>query len=62
LPIVQHALGIPKPCFTAIFACPRTAGWLAHIRKQYADNQLIRPTPNYIGPIGRTARLIADRC
>jgi len=59
--IVQHALGIPKSYFTAIFACARTAGWLAHIREQYADNRLIRPTSNYTGPIGKTARPIEER-
>ena len=46
---VQHALGIPRQYFTAIFAAARTAGWLAHIMEQYADNRLIRPTSNYIG-------------
>ena len=59
--LVQHALDIPKAYFTAIFACARTAGWLAHIREQYADNRLIRPTSNYVGPIGKRARPIAER-
>lgn len=59
--IVQHALGTPKVYFTAIFACARTAGWLAHIQEQYADNRLIRPTSNYTGPIDRVARPIAER-
>jgi citrate synthase len=59
--IVQHALGIPKSYFTAIFACARTAGWIAHIREQYGDNRLIRPTSNYVGPMGKTARPIAER-
>lgn len=59
--IVQHALGIPKPYFTAIFACARTAGWLAHIREQYADNRLIRPTSHYIGPWDKVAVPIDER-
>jgi len=59
--IVQHALGIPKPYFTAIFACARTAGWLAHIREQYADNRLIRPTSDYVGPWDRVAMPIGER-
>ncbi|MEW6753410.1 MAG: citrate/2-methylcitrate synthase [Candidatus Latescibacterota bacterium] len=50
---VQHALGIPKEYFTAVFAAARTAGWLAHVVEQYADNRLIRPTSNYIGGWGR---------
>jgi citrate synthase len=48
---VQHALGIPPEYFTAVFAASRTAGWIAHILEQYADNRLIRPTSRYIGPI-----------
>lgn len=59
--IVQHALGIPSPYFTAIFACARTAGWLAHIREQYADNRLIRPTSDYIGPKDKIAVPISER-
>ena len=47
---VQHALGIPREYFTAVFAAARTAGWLAHIVEQYADNRLIRPTSRYVGP------------
>ena len=46
---VQHALGIPAEYFTAVFAASRTAGWIAHILEQYADNRLIRPTSRYIG-------------
>ena len=53
---VQHALGIPREYFTAIFAAARTAGWLAHIVEQYADNRLIRPTSKYIGPWKRRLR------
>ncbi len=46
---VQHALGIPPEYFTAVFAVSRTAGWIAHILEQYADNRLIRPTSRYVG-------------
>lgn len=49
---VQHALGIPPEYFTAVFAASRTAGWIAHILEQYADNRLIRPTSRYIGEMG----------
>lgn len=59
---VQHALGIPRQYFTAIFAASRTAGWLAHVMEQYADNRLIRPTSKYIGPWGRDKIIpIAER-
>ncbi|HXH05092.1 MAG TPA: citrate/2-methylcitrate synthase, partial [Vicinamibacterales bacterium] len=47
---VYHALGIPVDLFTPIFAVSRMAGWTAHILEQYADNRLIRPRAEYIGP------------
>ena len=47
--LVQHALGIPRDLFTAVFAGARTAGWLAHIVEQYVDNRLIRPLSQYVG-------------
>jgi citrate synthase len=50
---VQKALGIPNEYFTCIFALARTAGWIAHILEQYADNRLIRPSANYIGGFDR---------
>ena len=50
---VQHALRIPDEYFTTIFAAARTAGWIAHIREQYADNRLIRPTSKYISGFDR---------
>ncbi|NOZ22590.1 MAG: citrate synthase [Planctomycetes bacterium] len=50
---VQHALGIPKEFFTAVFAASRCAGWVAHILEQYRDNRLIRPTSKYVGKYGR---------
>jgi citrate synthase len=50
---VQHAMDIPPEYFTAIFAASRTAGWIAHIMEQYADNRLIRPNSKYTGEMGR---------
>lgn len=58
---VQHALGIPPEYFTAVFAASRTAGWIAHIMEQYADNRLIRPTSKYIGQMGRQFVPIKNR-
>jgi citrate synthase len=49
---VQHAMGIPADFFTAVFAASRTAGWVAHIMEQYADNRLIRPTSKYTAELG----------
>ena len=59
--LVQHALGIPKEYFTAIFAASRTSGWLAHVMEQYADNRLIRPSSRYIGPWDLKVQPIAER-
>jgi citrate synthase len=47
---VYSALGIPPDLYTTLFATARMAGWTAHIREQYADNRLIRPDSEYIGP------------
>jgi citrate synthase len=47
---VYHALGIPTDLFTPVFAVSRMAGWTAHVVEQHADNRLIRPDSEYIGP------------
>ncbi|MGY4689240.1 citrate synthase [Salibacterium sp. K-3] len=47
---VYHSLGIDHDLFTPIFATSRVSGWLAHILEQYADNRLIRPRAEYVGP------------
>ena len=45
-----HALGIPVDLFTPIFAVSRVSGWTAHVLEQYANNRLIRPRAEYVGP------------
>ena len=50
---VYRSLRIPTPLFTPIFVCARIAGWSAHIIEQRADNRLIRPTADYVGPVAR---------
>jgi len=45
-----HALGIENDLFTPIFAVSRVSGWTAHVLEQYANNRLIRPRADYIGP------------
>jgi citrate synthase len=45
-----HALGIPIDLFTPIFAVSRISGWTAHVLEQYANNRLIRPRADYVGP------------
>lgn len=47
---VYHSLGIDHDLFTPIFAVSRMSGWVAHILEQYADNRLIRPRAEYVGP------------
>jgi citrate synthase len=45
-----YTLGIPIDLFTPIFAVSRVAGWTAHCLEQYANNRLIRPRTDYVGP------------
>ena len=45
-----HVLGIAIDLFTPIFAVSRISGWTAHVLEQYANNRLIRPRAEYIGP------------
>lgn len=47
---VYHFMGIPTYLFTPIFVCSRITGWAAHIMEQRANNKLIRPAAEYVGP------------
>ncbi|MGA8204315.1 MAG: citrate/2-methylcitrate synthase, partial [Woeseiaceae bacterium] len=58
---VYHFLGIPTYLFTPIFVCSRITGWAAHIMEQRADNRLIRPAADYVGPSLRKWQAIEDR-
>ena len=51
--VIYDALDIPPDFCTSIFAVGRVAGWCAHALEQYADNRLIRPRADYIGPAPR---------
>lgn len=58
---VYHYLGIPTDLFTTVFAASRISGWTAHVREQYADNRLIRPESDYIGPKPRAYPTMGER-
>ncbi|PYS93830.1 MAG: citrate synthase [Acidobacteria bacterium] len=47
-----YMMGIPLDLYTPIFAVSRISGWTGHILEQYANNKLIRPRAEYIGPRG----------
>ncbi|MCA1641631.1 MAG: citrate synthase [Acidobacteria bacterium] len=47
-----YMMGIPLDLFTPIFAVSRISGWTGHILEQYANNKLIRPRAEYVGPRG----------
>jgi citrate synthase len=54
--LVLQSLGLEPALFTAMFACGRCAGWCAHVIEQHAEDHLIRPQSEYVGPTGRTVR------
>jgi citrate synthase len=58
---VLSALGLPPDLYTSLFAVARMSGWTAHIREQYADNRLICPDSEYIGPGPREWRPLEAR-
>ena len=56
-----HLCGIPTAMFTPLFVVSRITGWAAHIIEQRADNRLIRPNADYIGPDPRPFTPIGKR-
>jgi len=58
---VYHFMGIPTYLFTPIFVCSRITGWAAHVMEQRANNKLIRPAADYIGPPLQQWTAIEDR-
>ncbi len=49
---VLHSVGLPGDLFTPTFGVARVAGWTAHVLEQVANNRLIRPAVQYVGPRG----------
>jgi citrate synthase len=58
---VYRYLDIPTDLMTCVFAASRVSGWTAHVREQLADNRLIRPESDYIGPRNQDYVPIEDR-
>ncbi len=50
--LILHAVGVPSPLFTPVFAVGRTSGWTAHMIEQLDGNRIIRPESVYVGPRG----------
>ena len=50
--LVLQSLGLQPRSFVAMFACGRVAGWCAHVIEQHAEDHLIRPMSEYVGPRG----------
>ena len=61
--IVQKAIGIPVPLFTAIFALARTSGWIAQLNEMIADPEykIGRPRQLFTGATRRSVKPIAER-
>ena len=54
-------MDIPTKLFTPIFVCSRVAGWCAHVMEQRANNRIIRPSADYVGPESADWVAIEDR-
>jgi len=55
--LVLQSIGLEPAVFSAVFACGRCAGWSAHVMEQHAEDRLIRPESEYVGPRGLAVQL-----
>jgi 2-methylcitrate synthase len=56
-----YMMGFPIELFTPIFVMARIAGWAAHIMEQLANNRLVRPLCDYVGPGNREFICLGER-
>ena len=56
-----YSIGLATDLFTPIFVMSRIAGWVGHCIEQLADNKLIRPRCEYVGPHEVAYVAIGDR-
>jgi citrate synthase len=61
--IVQRAIGIPVPLFTAVFALARTVGWIAQLNEMIGDPEykIGRPRQLFVGSTSRDVKPMAQR-
>ncbi len=61
--IVQRAIGIPVPLFTAVFALARTVGWIAQLNEMIGDPEykIGRPRQLFTGATARKVLPLATR-
>ncbi|MDM0040241.1 citrate synthase [Variovorax sp. J22G21] len=61
--IVQRAIGIPVPLFTAVFALARTVGWIAQLNEMIGDPEykIGRPRQLFEGSVKRDVQPLAKR-
>ena len=61
--IMQRAIGIPVPLFTAVFALARTVGWIAQLNEMIAepDYKIGRPRQLYVGANRREVKPVQQR-
>jgi citrate synthase len=48
---VYYVLGVAEDLFIPIFAMGRIPGWTLQVMEQFADNILLRPLTQYVGPM-----------